>query len=248
MADAIQWGERRLAAGVVERTFVVNRAVPGVLWMPTPTALPCPVVLLGHGGSGHKRSERVVTLARWFASQAGLAAAAIDGPYHGDRYADDYQERIVKAGVERVLDRMTRDWRATINVLTSEGVADPARIGYLGLSMATRFGLPLAAAMGSDLRGAVFGKFGLRQGPELHPGLESPARVADDARRLVAPVLFHVQWDDEVFPRDGQFELFALLGSPEKQLAAFPGAHSDTKDSAVELWRDFICRHLARHH
>lgn len=248
MVDAIQWGERRLAAGVVERTFLVNRTIPGVLWMPTPAALPCPVVLLGHGGSGHKRSERVVGLARWFAAHAGLASVAIDGPYHGDRYAEDYQERIAKAGVERVLDRMTRDWRATVTVLTGEGIADADRIGYLGMSMATRFGLPLAAAMGSTLRGAVLGKFGLRQGPDLHPGLESAARVAADARALVTPVLFHVQWDDEVFPRDGQFELFALLGSPDKQLAAFPGTHTDTKDSAVELWRDFICRHLARHH
>src|ERR1700754_5128031 len=164
MADAIQWGERRLAAGVVERTFLVNRTVPGVLWMPTAAALPCPLVLLGHGGSGHKRSERIVGLARWFASQAGLASAAIDGPYHGDRYADDYQERIAKAGMERVLDRMTRDWRATISTLNSEGIADTARIGYLGLWMATRFGLPLAASLGQGLRGAVLGKFGLRQG------------------------------------------------------------------------------------
>jgi dienelactone hydrolase len=214
--------------------------------MPTPAALPCPVVLLGHGGSGHKRSQRIVGLARWFAAQ-GLASAAIDGPYHGDRYADDYQERIAKAGVERVLGRMTRDWRATIDTLTSEGVADAGRIGYLGLSMATRFGLPLAAAMGSKLRGAVLGKFGLRQGPALHPGLESAARVSDDARSLVTPVLFHVQWDDEVFPRDGQLELFDLIGSADKQLAAFPGTHSDTKDDALDLWREFICRHLAKH-
>lgn len=247
MADAIQWGERRLAAGVVERTFLVNRTVPGVFWMPTPTALPCPVVLLGHGGSGHKRSERIVVLARWFAAH-GLASAAIDGPYHGDRYADDYQERIVKAGVERVLARMTRDWRATIDALIGEGVADAGRVGYLGLSMATRFGLPLAAAMGPKLRGAVLGKFGLWQGPALHPGLESATRVSNDARSLVTPVLFHVQWDDEIFPRDGQLALFDLIGSPDKQLAAFPGMHSETTESAVELWRAFICRCLRKHH
>jgi dienelactone hydrolase len=247
MADAIQWGERRLAAGVVERTFLVNRTVPGVLWMPTPAALPCPLVLLGHGGSGHKRSERIVGLARWFASQAGLASAAIDGPYHGDRYADDYQERIAKTGVERVLDRMTRDWHATISTLTSEGIADTDRIGYLGLSMATRFGLPLAASMGPALRGAVLGKFGLRQGSALHPGLESSTRVAEDARKLTTPVLFHVQWDDEIFPRDGQFDLFELIGSPDKQLAAFPGTHSETSENAIDLWREFLCRRLARH-
>ena len=247
MAGSIAWGERRLAAGVVERTFLVDRTVPGMLWMPTPTALPCPLVLLGHGGSGHKRSERIVALARWFATQANVATAAIDGPYHGDRKASDYQERIAAAGVERVLDRMTKDWRSTITALTREGVADPERLGYLGMSMGARFGLPLLAG-DQRFRVAVLGKFGLRQSPDLHPGLQCPDRVASDAGRVTAPVLLHVQWHDEIFPREGQLELFGLLGSSEKQLAAFPGRHTETPADATVLWQDFITRRLARHH
>jgi hypothetical protein len=31
------------------------------------------------------------------------------------------------------------------------------------------------------------------------------------ARAVSAPVLYHVRWDDEIFPRDGQFELFEAL-------------------------------------
>jgi hypothetical protein len=77
--------------------------------------------------------------------------------------------------------------------------------------------------------------------------LESP-RVAEDARKLTTPILFHVQWHDEVFPREGQFELFDLIGSPDKQLAAFPGTHSERSENAVDLWRDFLCRRLAKHH
>ena len=47
-------------------------------------------------------------------------------------------------------------------------------------------------------------------------------RFQQDAPNIKIPVLFHVQWDDELFSRDGQFELFDLLGTQDKQLIAFP--------------------------
>jgi hypothetical protein len=105
--------------------------------------------------------------------------------------------------------------------------------------------LPLAAALGDRLRCAVLGKFGLRQTPALHSGLAAPEHVATDAGRTTAPVLFHIQWDDEIFPRDGQLALFDAFGSKEKVLVGFPGRHGETRDVAIALWRDFVCRHLA---
>ena len=104
MAEMLEWIGRAVVDGdVVEREFRLSRTgstVPGVLWLPAAPASNPPVVLLGHGGSGHKRNERNVSLARWFASRAGLAALAIDGPYHGDRVAApmpaaEYQPRVV---------------------------------------------------------------------------------------------------------------------------------------------------------
>jgi hypothetical protein len=54
------------------------------------------------------------------------------------------------------------------------------------MSMATRFGIPLAVALGDRLRCAVLGKFGLLQGPALHRELEMPEGVAADASRVGA--------------------------------------------------------------
>ncbi|MCO6005199.1 hypothetical protein NE236_09400 [Actinoallomurus purpureus] len=224
MYEALEWVGRRVAhGGVVERSFRIVRAgstVPGVLWLPPSVSTP-PLVLLGHGGSGHKRSERIVDRAHWFAAHAGLAALAIDGPYHGERVpspmaAADYQARMATEGIAVVLDRMTGEWRSTVDALGALGIVDTANLGYLGMSMGTRFGLPVTAAMGDELRCAVFGKFGLRQAAAMHEGLAVPERVASDARRITAPTLFHIQWDDEIFPRDGQLALFDLLGSRDK--------------------------------
>ena len=57
----------------------------------------------------------------------------------------EYEDRIAAEGTEAVLDRMAGDWQAPLAALGDLGVVSASNGGYLGLSMATRFGLPLAA-------------------------------------------------------------------------------------------------------
>jgi pimeloyl-ACP methyl ester carboxylesterase len=249
MADPIRWLDLRDDDGVVDRAFMVG-GVPGVVWHPSRRPPPLlPLVLLGHGGSGHKRDGRIVARAREFVRDTGLAAVAIDGPHHGDRRPAplsprDYQERIVEEGVDRVADRLAADWVSTADALDAAGIADGSRVAYVGLSMGARFGIPTAVALGERLRCAVFGKFGLVQVPDFPAGYQTSARIRTDAARVMAPTLLHVQWDDELFPLAGQLELFDLLGSPDKRLMAQPGAHGATRPDAERAWRDFVRTHI----
>jgi dienelactone hydrolase len=201
---------------------------------------------MGHGGSGHKRADRQLLLGRYFAGVSQLAAVAIDGPFHGDRVATalephQYQERIAAIGVNKVIDGMIEDWSVTLEALSQLDTIHAERIAYIGLSMGTRFGLPYVAAAGSRLCCAVLGKYGMRASEALNMA----PRFLQDAPRITVPVLFHVQWDDELFPRDGQFELFDLLGTHDKRLITFPGTHSAATPVAIHEWCEFITGHLA---
>jgi dienelactone hydrolase len=251
---SLRWiGEPINEAGVTERRFDLEREsgiVPGILWTPTQHDRPVPLVLMGHGGSGHKRADRQLMLGRRFAGVSQMAAVAIDGPFHGDRVPEtldrrQYQEMMAAVGVDKVTDGMVDDWRATLDALSQLDAIDAERIAYIGFSMGTRFGLPYVAAAGDRLRCAVLGKNGMRQASPLVAATNMAPRFTQDAPNIKVPVLFHVQWDDELFARDGQFELFDLIGTPDKRLIAFPGPHGAAAPEAVHAWCEFVTHHLA---
>jgi dienelactone hydrolase len=251
---ALRWIDEPISeGGVTERRFSLERAsgiVPGIMWTPAQHERPLPLVLMGHGGSGHKRADRQLLLGRRFAGVSQMAAVAIDGPFHGDRVPvqldrRQYQEMMAAAGVDKVTDGMVDDWGATLEALSALDTINANRVAYLGFSMGTRFGLPYVAAAGGRLRCAVLGKNGVRQASPASAETNMAPRFKQDAPKIMVPLLFHVQWDDELFSRDGQFELFDVLGAQDKRLIAFPGPHGAAAPAAVDAWCAFVTQHLA---
>lgn len=225
-----------------------GRTVPAAAWLPTRESLTRRAVMLGHGGSGDKHSARNQRLARLLAA-AGVVAMAIDGPYHGDRIEvpmspSEYQRAIIDEGVSAVTARMTTDWRAALVALRQADLIDAGPVGYIGVSMGARYGLPLAAALGAEMGAVVLGSFGFQQTPLIDPRLHDTDGILRAAQAISAPTLIHVQWDDEVFPRAGQFDLFESIGAHEKRLLAYPGLHAGAPPEAERDWTEFVISRL----
>jgi len=89
---------------------------------------------------------------------------------------------------------------------------------------------------------AVLGKAGLTGSiPERTGG---DAELEEYAPQLDVPVLYVMQWDDELFERAGQLELFDLIGSEDKRLLAYPGPHAVTLDETLEWEAEFLEQQL----
>ncbi len=240
----MRWREERSQGEVDERRFDVERSgrtIPGVLWTPPEGRPAVGLVLIGHGASGHKRADYVAGLGRAFARR-GMAAAAIDGPVHGERRADGGSNSQltflefcqVWSSDPSMIDEMLADWRSVLDELLALGQID-GRVGWWGVSMGTIIGLPLVAAE-PRIEAAVFGLMGLT-GPTRE-------RFAEDAPRLACPLLFLVQWDDQIFPRQSAFELFDAFGVEDKRLYTHPGRHGDLPPEAFRLSEAFLAQKL----
>ena len=223
--------------------------VPTSLWRPRKVQPTGVVALLAHGGGGNKTSPRHERFASALAAE-GISCLAIDGPFHGERrpIGDgpyDYQQRVVEEGPVRVHERMCTDWLTVVDAVADDGLIDATNLAFFGMSMGGRYGLLTCAMLGDRLRGAVFGKFGLQSTPEMSSMADNSV-IRQAAQSISAPVLMHVQWDDEIFTRAGQFELFGLFASPDKQLRARPGKHAVTHPEDDHSWCSFLVDCLAK--
>ena len=245
-----------VADGVLERTFelsVAGETVTGVLWTPVGASTELPVLLMGHGGSQHKKAPGVEFRARGFVTTLQIAVAAIDAPSHGGRPASEEFARFAAtlrlkmANAEPVGPDIAREnarqtlqavpeWIATLDALHMLQVVGPnQRVGYWGMSMGGAIGVQLVANE-PRIRAAVLGLVGLLPGEDA---------LAAAAARIQVPVEYVVQWGDELVPRDSSFALFDALGSRDKSLHANPGGHMvRLPEHETESWQRFFKRHL----
>lgn len=244
----LHWTEdTKTIDGISARGFAVERnglTIPGVLWQPATQSGRQPLILMGHGGSGHKRNARMMMLGKLFAGEYGWSAAAIDGPVHGDRGPvteaghPAYRQMWQRADV---VEQMIADWRATLDALTTLDTVDAARVGYWGVSMGTMFGLPFVTS-DERVRVAVLGKAGMSGSSVERSGIDKHFKLY--APRLRVPVLFTMQWADERFERAGQLALFDLIGANDKRLHAYPGQHVDNGPESFAVQAQFLKGYL----
>jgi pimeloyl-ACP methyl ester carboxylesterase len=260
MMAAMEIISEKTERGVTEQRFDLKggtEVVPGIRWRPEGAAGVRPTILIGHGGTQHKRVPNVLALARRFVRHLGYAAVALDAPGHGDRVTDPdaaEQRRLslearIAAGpgstpatfapeeASEWVERTTRgvaEWRALLDDLDAGGDAGP--YGYWGVSMGTLIGLPFVA-LEPRVRAAVLGLAGLR----VLPGAGD---FEGAARALRIPVLFMFQWDDELMSRDSGLALFDAIGSAEKTMHINPGGHVQIPPFETDAFEAFFRRHL----
>jgi hypothetical protein len=70
------------------------------------------------------------------------------------------------------------------------------------------------------------------------------AEFESAARALRVPILFLLQWDDELIPRDAALGLFDVIGSTDKTLHVNPGGHVQVPVFENDSAESFFVRHL----
>lgn len=258
MSAQMRFIDEKTVDGVTRQEFVLEVGgdrVPGCIWAPEGASGPRPLILLGHGGSQHKKVANITAAAMTYAQNLGIASVAIDAPKHGDRVSREQAESMRAAAAEAglrardgeqgtrrpmrdsaaVADKAVAEWKATLDAVQElDFVGKGQPVGYWGVSMGTRFGVPFVADE-PRITCAIFGLFGVIPGLEAH-------RAA--AERIKIPVEFVFQWSDELLSREQGLALFDAFGSEEKTMHINPGGHTGIPLLEREAWLLFWKRHL----
>ena len=241
-ATQSEWWTTNDPTGRSVREFRLRRAgserpVTGALWSSAAQRSAAPLVLFGHGASGDRYQAPICHLAARLA-RVGCSALAIDGPVHGLRQVGVGGRQAFGDEMRRssLVDDMVADWQAGLAAARDEvGIAE---VAYFGLSMGSMFGIPLLAKL-PETKAAVLGLLGTTRA-----GRPFAERVLADASAITCPVLFLMQLEDELFPREGYLELFDALASKDKRLHANPGLHPEVPGEEMDFSFDFLSRHL----
>jgi len=242
--------------GVAEYDFALTvdgERVPAVIWTPAGAKGPRPLVLMGHGGSQHKKAPTLAERAQRYARDHGWATLSIDAFGHGERVSQeeaaatvaDIHSRVrggersgpsnlFKTMGERVR-RIVPEWRAALDAAQSmDFIGAGGPVAYWGMSMGLVCGVPFVAAE-PRITCAVLGLGGIRTGDDAFEAA---------VRAITAPVLFVFQWDDVMATREGGLALFGALGSAEKTMHINPGGHTETPAFEQDACDAFFLRRL----
>lgn len=218
---------------------VSGRTVPGVYWLPEGEVRG--MLLACHGGSGHKLSPAITAIAEEALPQ-GLAVLAIDGPVHGERRSDGALDKASaitsfreawKQGVGQL--SMAEDMSAAVTHVQQQCGLQDKPLLYVGVSMGTAYGLPLLA-QDRRIQAAVIGLWSA--------GHVASEHLVDHANKIAAPVLFTMQWEDEVFNRQSTIDLYEAIASVDKRLVAYPGPHKELEGVRLNESIAFLTRFL----
>jgi cephalosporin-C deacetylase-like acetyl esterase len=254
----VNFTRERTENGVTERLFalaVEGERVPAVIWSPENAKGERPLVLMGHGGSQHKKIGTLAARARQYAQRLGYATLAIDAPGHGDRISREQAERLAKEVGDRVrgmggtggpsaemmktmaerAHRAVPEWKAALDAAQSfDFVGRNGPVGYWGVSMGTAIGVPFLASE-PRIKCAVLGLAGLRAGATA---------FEQAANAITIPLEFVFQWEDAVAPRETGIALFNAFGSKDKTMHINPGGHVEIPNFEGASWQSFYARHL----
>ena len=246
----IQWADVASDTGHAEtRDFIIHhqgRAVPGALWLPAEGA-PEALILVGHGGSRHKRDESTLDFIAELVENNNLAAAAIDGPIHGSRGLElsSHEASDPSARQAAFLDlwkspgngikNMVADWQVSLTALLTLPELKGIPIGYFGLSMGTAYGLPFAAA-DARIDAAVLGMWGAN-----YP---NSAVLVERARFVKCPVLFLHKSEDSFFTLEGGLEIYHALPGQDKRFMMHEGPHTSATPEQTNLAIRFLVERL----
>ena len=220
------------------------------VWSPKGEPIQRPLVLLGHGGAGHKKSPYLVWFTMRLVTDHDFVAAAIDHlPQHGDRGGtSDIRSSVdwkgASATFDEAIDSIVKDWQATIRTLVKRIEVDETKIGYWGHSGGTLMGIPLLAKT-PGVSAAALGKWGIEGTEELKEIFrdefpEVVNRHKRDASQLSCAIHYLINMDDNLFTQSGQIDLFNRLGSSRKVFWGEPGDHVAESYNSIAYQLQFL--------
>lgn len=243
--STLRTSDRAGQPAISERRFTLD-GVPGVLWQPSPSGAPTPLIVMGHPGGLDGMLPRLRSRAR-AAAALGCASATIELPGAGSR------DRLVEVDRARAeLRAALREGRAvspeTVNrlimPLVEHAVPEWQRLidelqQIPGIAPAVAISGGVAAiavhllATDSRISAAV-----------IFAGSYIPKETMQVARTITAPVHMLLQWDDRGNDRQMALDLFDAFGSAEKTLEANLGGHTGVPAHAGEGAARFLARHI----